>query len=80
MALGRSGAEIELTKTRVFIGNHCAFDRGTPTELELGVISREMDVEEVKLHVDLGLGTHEATAWGCDLTKEYVAINADYTT
>jgi glutamate N-acetyltransferase/amino-acid N-acetyltransferase len=39
-----------------------------------------MDAPEVKLKADLGLGAHRATAWGCDLTAEYVSINADYTT
>jgi glutamate N-acetyltransferase/amino-acid N-acetyltransferase len=39
-----------------------------------------MDRPEVTLRVDLGLGAHTATAWGCDLTAEYVRINGDYTT
>jgi glutamate N-acetyltransferase/amino-acid N-acetyltransferase len=30
--------------------------------------------------VDLGLGSGAATAWGCDLTQDYVRINAEYTT
>ena len=36
--------------------------------------------EELKIEISLGKGAFEATAWGCNLTKEYVAINADYTT
>jgi glutamate N-acetyltransferase/amino-acid N-acetyltransferase len=36
--------------------------------------------DEVQLVVDLGLGSANATAWGCDLTEEYVKINAHYTT
>jgi glutamate N-acetyltransferase/amino-acid N-acetyltransferase len=39
-----------------------------------------MDAPEVNIRIDLGLGTHRALAWGCDLTDEYVHINADYTT
>jgi glutamate N-acetyltransferase/amino-acid N-acetyltransferase len=35
---------------------------------------------EVRIELDLGLGDGAATAWGCDLTTEYVHINADYTT
>jgi glutamate N-acetyltransferase/amino-acid N-acetyltransferase len=34
----------------------------------------------VKVRVALNGGKHSATAWGCDLTAEYVAINSDYTT
>jgi glutamate N-acetyltransferase/amino-acid N-acetyltransferase len=39
-----------------------------------------MDAPEVTIRVSLGLGEHRATAWGCDLTAEYVHINGDYTT
>jgi len=34
----------------------------------------------VDIIVDLGLGQSSATAWGCDLTYDYVRINAEYTT
>jgi len=39
----------------------------------------EMSGEAIEVAVDLGLGAGEAVAWGCDLTCEYVRINADYT-
>jgi glutamate N-acetyltransferase/amino-acid N-acetyltransferase len=64
----------------VWIGEHCAFERGVPTEVDYSVISKAMDTDEVKIRVDLGLGPERATAWGCDLTEDYVRINADYTT
>jgi glutamate N-acetyltransferase/amino-acid N-acetyltransferase len=35
---------------------------------------------EVSIRVQLNLGDGEATAWGCDLTQEYVIINSAYTT
>ena len=34
----------------------------------------------VEIDIDLGTGRATATVWGCDLTAEYVRINADYTT
>jgi glutamate N-acetyltransferase/amino-acid N-acetyltransferase len=34
----------------------------------------------VNIRLDLGLGPGAATAWGCDLTPDYVRINAEYTT
>jgi glutamate N-acetyltransferase/amino-acid N-acetyltransferase len=79
MALGRSGARMQLERTSVWIGEHCAFERGVATALDLDEISRAMDRPEVAIRVDLGLGSASATAWGCDLTSEYVRINADYT-
>jgi len=39
----------------------------------------EMSGEDIEIAVDLGLGACEAVVWGCDLTCEYVRINADYT-
>ena len=80
MALGRSGAELSEERISVWIGGQCAFERGAPTQLDYAAISRAMDAPEVKLKADLGLGDHAAKAWGCDLTAEYVSINADYTT
>ncbi|HKP64282.1 MAG TPA: bifunctional glutamate N-acetyltransferase/amino-acid acetyltransferase ArgJ [Polyangiales bacterium] len=80
MALGRSGAELDVERISVWIGEHCAFQRGAPTALDYAAISRAMDAPEVSLRADLGLGQHSATAWGCDLTENYVRINADYTT
>lgn len=80
MALGRSGAELDVERTSVWIGEHLAFSRGAPTELDLEVISRAMEGDTVRLVADLGLGSHSAMAWGCNLTEDYVRINADYTT
>jgi glutamate N-acetyltransferase/amino-acid N-acetyltransferase len=80
MALGRSGARIELDRTRVWIGDLCAFERGLATPLDYASISRAMAQPEVQIRADLGFGSASATAWGCDLTAEYVRINGDYTT
>lgn len=80
MAVGRSGARVEVERASVWIGEHCAFERGAPTSVPYRVLSQAMDAPEVHIRVDLGLGTETATAWGCDLTEEYVKINAEYTT
>ena len=37
-----------------------------------------MRKNDLSIRVDLGLGTGKARVWGCDFTKEYIAINADY--
>ena len=80
MAVGRSGAHIEPAKTSVWIGEHCAFDHGAPTDVPYATLSQAMDLPEVLIRVDLGLGAHSATAWGSDLTEQYIKINAEYTT
>jgi len=43
-------------------------------------LRRRLEAEHVVVTVDLGLGTGRATAWGCDLSHDYVTINASYTT
>ncbi|MDA1002168.1 MAG: bifunctional glutamate N-acetyltransferase/amino-acid acetyltransferase ArgJ [Chloroflexi bacterium] len=81
MAAGRSGARVDQRKASVWIGDHCVLERGTPTAVSLALVSQAMADEEVRIRVDVGMdGTSTATAWGCDLTEEYVRINADYTT
>jgi glutamate N-acetyltransferase/amino-acid N-acetyltransferase len=39
-----------------------------------------MAEDEIYIITDLGMGDKSATAWGCDLTYDYVRINAEYTT
>lgn len=80
MAAGRSGARFDQDAATVWIGDHCVLDHGQPTTVDLKLVSAAMAGEEVQLRVDLGAGEHRATAWGCNLTNEYVSINADYTT
>jgi glutamate N-acetyltransferase/amino-acid N-acetyltransferase len=79
MAVGRSGATIRLERTRVWLGRIPVY-RGRPLSFDEAAASAYLRNEEVLLRVDLGVGTAAATAWGCDLTPEYVHINSDYTT
>jgi glutamate N-acetyltransferase/amino-acid N-acetyltransferase len=79
MAVGRSGARIRLDATRVWIGQTLVYD-GEPQAYSETAASLYLNNEEVLLRIDLGSGERSATAWGCDLTPEYVHINSDYTT
>ena len=80
MAAGRSGARIDQDRASVWIGPHCVLLEGQPQPVNLKDVSDAMAGELVSIRVDLGLGDHQAVAWGCNLTHEYVSINADYTT
>lgn len=80
MAAGRSGARFDQTRTSVWIGDVQVLRTGEPTDADLAAVSRAMAAEEVQIRVHLGAGSESATAWGCNLTAEYVSINADYTT
>lgn len=79
MAVGRSGARIDLGRARAWLGDTAVY-RGKPLPFDEKETSAYLRNEEVLLRVDLGVGAARAIAWGCDLTPEYVHINSDYTT
>jgi glutamate N-acetyltransferase/amino-acid N-acetyltransferase len=79
MAVGRSRASIDLSRARAWLGDTAVY-RGKPLPFDQARASAYLRNEEVLLRVDLGAGKANATAWGCDLTPEYVHINSDYTT
>jgi glutamate N-acetyltransferase/amino-acid N-acetyltransferase len=79
-AIGYGAPLIDPASVDVKIGEIPVVKNGLPVpfdeEAAQSVLSRDM----VKFHVDLHQGEFEATAWGCDLTYEYVRINACYRT
>ena len=79
MAAGRARVPYDLDRVRIWISDLCVFD-GTATGVPEEEASAKTQGEEVFLRMDLGQGDAEATAWGCDLTEEYVRFNADYVT
>lgn len=79
MAVGRSGARVNLDRARAWLGATMVF-RGRPLPFDETRASDELRREQVLLRVDLGAGRAGAIAWGCDMTPEYVHINSDYTT
>ncbi len=79
-AVGRSGGEIVATKIDVGIGDICLFKNGCPLPFDSSEIIKILNGREVPISVNLNLGKAVATAWGCDLSEEYVTINSQYTT
>ncbi len=83
-AIGYSGAKVDVTKVDVsFISckgeiKVCKGGAGTPfSEDEAKEILLQ---DEITISINLNSGSEEATAWGCDLTYDYVKINGDYRT
>lgn len=79
-ALGYSGAELAIDRLHVSIGGVTVFERGAGVDVDLGAVRRIFEQQEIEIAAGLGLGDGTAEAWGCDLSEEYVRINADYTT
>jgi glutamate N-acetyltransferase/amino-acid N-acetyltransferase len=81
--IGRSGVRVVEPAVTVAICGHRVFEHEQPTTLAVErpeLVSEAMKGETVTIDVELGAGESEATGWGCDLSAEYVHINADYHT
>lgn len=79
-AAGRSGVEVVESKIELYIGDICLLKAGEPLSFDREAVVALLDREEVSVVLRLNLGTAAATAWGCDLSEEYVTINSQYTT
>jgi glutamate N-acetyltransferase/amino-acid N-acetyltransferase len=79
-ALGYSGAELALDRLLLTVGGLVVFERGAGVDVDLAAVRRAFEQPEIEIVATLGLGEGSAEAWGCDLSEEYVRINADYTT
>jgi glutamate N-acetyltransferase/amino-acid N-acetyltransferase len=79
-ALGYSGAELALDRLHLTVGGLVVFERGAGVDVDLAAVRQAFEQPEIEIVATLGLGDGNAEAWGCDLSEEYVRINADYTT
>jgi glutamate N-acetyltransferase / amino-acid N-acetyltransferase len=79
-ALGYSGAELALDRLHLSVGGLVVFERGSGVDVDLVAVRRAFEQPEIEIVARLGLAEGSAEAWGCDLSEEYVRINADYTT
>ncbi|TMF16878.1 MAG: bifunctional glutamate N-acetyltransferase/amino-acid acetyltransferase ArgJ [Chloroflexi bacterium] len=79
-ALGYSGAELALDTLHLTVGGLVVFERGAGVDVDLSGVRRAFEQPEIEIVARLGLGDGTSEAWGCDLSEEYVRINADYTT
>lgn len=79
-AIGRSGVEVVDSKIDLYIGQVCLVRSGKPLPFSKRSVVEVLSGSEVPISLQLNLGTATATAWGCDLSEEYVTINSRYTT
>ena len=80
-ALGRSGVEIMEERLDVWLNNICVMKQGSPGPFSKEEVTVALsNSDSVPIKVCLNLGDGKATAWGCDLSEEYVTINSEYTT
>ena len=81
-ALGYSGVQFDPEKVDLYFesaaGKLKIIENGVSTGYSEEVATKILSEEEVTAIADMKMGEYSATAWGCDLTYDYVKINADY--
>ena len=79
-AVGRSGVQVVESKIDLYIGDTCVVQGGRPIPFNEEKLREVLNGSEVTIALQLNLGKAAATAWGCDLSEEYVTINSQYMT
>ena len=77
---GRAGVAFELARAAVTIGSTVLFQDGRPYDEAAAEAAEYLKNADINVTVHLGAGTAASTVWTCDLSAEYVRINADYRT
>ena len=83
-AIGYSGADVDVNlvevRFRSAAGEVLVCQNGAGVEFSEEIAKQVLLESEIEILIDLSSGTANATAWGCDLTYDYVKINGDYRT
>ncbi|MGG5252186.1 bifunctional ornithine acetyltransferase/N-acetylglutamate synthase [Neobacillus sp. SM06] len=79
-AIGYSGVPVNPNAISVSIGDFPVFEKGLPCSFIEEEVKAYLEQEDVHITVEVNQGNNDAAAWGCDLTYDYVKINASYRT
>jgi glutamate N-acetyltransferase/amino-acid N-acetyltransferase len=74
------GAKFDPDRAVLTLQGAIVFRRGQPVPFDASSVSNSMNAAEVKVDLNCGIGKASATVWTCDLSKDYVTINAEYHT
>ncbi|MCP5364028.1 MAG: bifunctional glutamate N-acetyltransferase/amino-acid acetyltransferase ArgJ [Hyphomicrobiales bacterium] len=79
MAVGKAGEAVDRDRLAIFVGGILLAECGAAVpDYDETPVAAHMRGREIEIAVDLNLGSGQATVWTCDLTHEYIDINADY--
>ena len=79
MAIGKAGEAADRDKLSIWFGPHIvARDGERAAEYVEETVAAYMKNREIVIRADVGVGSGSATVWTCDLTHDYISINADY--
>ncbi|WP_040741588.1 bifunctional glutamate N-acetyltransferase/amino-acid acetyltransferase ArgJ [Paenibacillus ginsengihumi] len=79
-AVGRAGHPVQTETVDIRLGDIVTLQQSRPVRFDEDQAAAYLKGDFVQIHIDLHMGEETATAWGCDLTYDYVRINAAYRT
>ncbi|KIZ53132.1 bifunctional ornithine acetyltransferase/N-acetylglutamate synthase [Bacillus safensis] len=79
-AIGHSAASVTPEEVEVYLGGQCLFKHNEPQPFSEEKAKTYLEQDEITIFIQMSEGNGEAAAWGCDLTYDYVKINASYRT
>ena len=79
-AIGHSAASVTPEEVEVYLGGQCLFKHNEPQSFSEEEAKAYLEQDEITIFIQMKEGNGEAAAWGCDLTYDYVKINASYRT
>lgn len=79
-AAGLTSAAFDPDKAVLNLQGTIVFRKGRPLPFDASAVSKSLAAPEVAVVLNCGLGSGRATCWTCDLSREYITINADYHT
>lgn len=79
-AVGYSGGDVDPEKLLITIGGQPVYQNGLPVVFNEAGLSEYLKNDKIEISVELASGNGQGKAWGCDLTYDYVKINALYHT
>jgi glutamate N-acetyltransferase/amino-acid N-acetyltransferase len=80
MAVGKAQIPLDESKIDCYVNDIQIVAEGKAISYNVQSVVSALGGDEVRLRVDLNIGTGTGVAWGCDLTEEYVVFNSAYTT
>ena len=79
-AAGQAGVDFDFKLVDIYLGEVLVAQNGQGLDFDEDKAREQLQKDEVLITIDLKSGTEQAKAWGCDLTYDYIRINADYRT
>lgn len=79
-AIGYSGVQFDVDQVTVKMGEKTVVENGLPKRYDEAAIKRDLEQDEVRIFVKVGSSDQTARGWGCDLSYEYIRVNALYRT